>query len=273
MRVPKSISIPILRRKVAARRSRPESARAFTGHVLALAMRSSAASERLLSKSEAVPVHTDARPWIRARPSPPDRPRSPLRPLRRDWHKRLAEVPVGHSAGSQAEAHSAIARTEFSQDCYDFARLCAMRQRAKCEHGLDAFSAAVPTAVVLRFSFEKRPLGPPAAGRFLFLQVLLARLLLPPATLFSPLDTHCDLLLLPVNEFILKPAHRARAERHGRGKCAGGNAFVDCAPLFPCNCLHFRQPKDAAEKALLFVAGFSRGSRSSVSETDMLRLH
>ena len=55
---PKPISMPILRRKVAARRSRPASARGLSGQVLDLATRSPATSARAPRRSEAVPVHT-----------------------------------------------------------------------------------------------------------------------------------------------------------------------------------------------------------------------
>ena len=55
---PKPISMPILRRNVAARRSRPASARGLSGQVLDLATRSPATSARAPRRSEAVPVHT-----------------------------------------------------------------------------------------------------------------------------------------------------------------------------------------------------------------------
>ena len=55
---PKPISMPILRRKVAARRSRPASARGLSGQVLDLATRSPTTSARAPRRSEAVPVHT-----------------------------------------------------------------------------------------------------------------------------------------------------------------------------------------------------------------------
>ena len=54
----KSISIPTLRRKVAARRIRPESARGVAGQVLARRTVSPTSSERAPRRSEAVPVHT-----------------------------------------------------------------------------------------------------------------------------------------------------------------------------------------------------------------------
>ena len=54
----KPISMPILRRKVAARRSRPASARGLSGQVLDLATRSPATSARAPRRSEAVPVHS-----------------------------------------------------------------------------------------------------------------------------------------------------------------------------------------------------------------------
>src|SRR5262245_60460398 len=55
---PKPISMPILRRKVAARRNRPARARGLSGQVLDLVTRSSATSARTPRRSEAVPVHT-----------------------------------------------------------------------------------------------------------------------------------------------------------------------------------------------------------------------
>ena len=54
----KAISIPTLRRKVAARRSRPDSARGLSGQVLDLATRSPTTSARAPRRSEAIPVHT-----------------------------------------------------------------------------------------------------------------------------------------------------------------------------------------------------------------------
>ena len=56
---PKPISMPILRRKVAARRSRPANARGPSGQDLDLATRSPTTSARAPRRSEAVPVHTD----------------------------------------------------------------------------------------------------------------------------------------------------------------------------------------------------------------------
>ena len=55
---PKPISMPILRRNVAARRSLPANARGLSGQVLDLAARSPATSARAPRRSEAVPVHT-----------------------------------------------------------------------------------------------------------------------------------------------------------------------------------------------------------------------
>jgi hypothetical protein len=55
---PKLISMPILRRKGAARRSRPASARGLSSQVFDLATRSPAASARAPRRSEAVPVHS-----------------------------------------------------------------------------------------------------------------------------------------------------------------------------------------------------------------------
>src|SRR5262249_42000741 len=55
---PKPISMPILRRKVAARRSRPANARGPSGQVLDLATRSPSTSARAPRRSEAVPVHS-----------------------------------------------------------------------------------------------------------------------------------------------------------------------------------------------------------------------
>jgi hypothetical protein len=63
---PKLISMPILRKKVAARRSRPDSARGLSGQGFDLAARSPAASARAPRRSEAVPVHT-VRVVIKAR--------------------------------------------------------------------------------------------------------------------------------------------------------------------------------------------------------------
>ncbi len=54
----KPMSMPILRRKVAARRSRPASARGLSGQVFDLATRSPAISARAPRSSEAVPVHS-----------------------------------------------------------------------------------------------------------------------------------------------------------------------------------------------------------------------
>src|SRR4051812_30231878 len=54
----KPISMPILRRKVAARRSRPARARGASGQVFDLATRSPTTSARAPRRSEAVPVHT-----------------------------------------------------------------------------------------------------------------------------------------------------------------------------------------------------------------------
>ena len=54
----KAISIPILRRKVAARRSRPDSARGLSGQVFDLVTRSPTTSARAPRRSEAIPVHT-----------------------------------------------------------------------------------------------------------------------------------------------------------------------------------------------------------------------
>ena len=53
----KSISMPILRRKVAARRSRPDSARGLWGQSLDFAIRSPAASSSSSRRSVAVPFH------------------------------------------------------------------------------------------------------------------------------------------------------------------------------------------------------------------------
>src|SRR5262249_17561630 len=55
----KPTSMPILRRKVAARRNRPARARGLSGQVLDLATRSSVTSTRAPRRFEAVPVHTD----------------------------------------------------------------------------------------------------------------------------------------------------------------------------------------------------------------------
>src|SRR5262249_18465905 len=57
---PKLISMPILRREFAARRSRPARARGLSGQLLDLAARSPTASARVPISSEAVPVHTVA---------------------------------------------------------------------------------------------------------------------------------------------------------------------------------------------------------------------
>jgi hypothetical protein len=54
----KPMSMLILRRKVAARRNRPASARGLSGQVFALAIRSPAISARAPRSSEAVPVHS-----------------------------------------------------------------------------------------------------------------------------------------------------------------------------------------------------------------------
>ena len=54
----KPISIPTLRKNVAARRSLPASALGLSGQVLDLAMRSPATSARASRRSEAVPVHS-----------------------------------------------------------------------------------------------------------------------------------------------------------------------------------------------------------------------
>src|SRR6516162_1997584 len=54
----KPISMPILQRKVAARRNRPDSAVGLSGQVLDLATRSPATSARAPRRSEAVPVHS-----------------------------------------------------------------------------------------------------------------------------------------------------------------------------------------------------------------------
>jgi hypothetical protein len=52
------MSMPTLRRKVAARRTRPDSARADDGQVLVLRTFSPTSSSRAPRRSEAVPVHS-----------------------------------------------------------------------------------------------------------------------------------------------------------------------------------------------------------------------
>src|SRR5215471_19649982 len=103
-----SISTPILRRKVAARRSRPDNARGLSGQVLELATRSSTAFARAPRRSDAVPVHT-VRVAITARtaaaigsPSITPSTASSRLPEYAD-EKVLAD----HIAVSQAVAHSA----------------------------------------------------------------------------------------------------------------------------------------------------------------------
>src|SRR6266516_3582025 len=54
----KPISMPTFRKKVAARRSLPASARGLSGQVLDLATRSPTSPARAPRRSEAVPVHT-----------------------------------------------------------------------------------------------------------------------------------------------------------------------------------------------------------------------
>ena len=67
----KLISMPILRRKVAARRSRPDSARGLWGQSLDFAIRAPAASWSSSRRSAAVPIHSVASP---SRPAPRRRP-------------------------------------------------------------------------------------------------------------------------------------------------------------------------------------------------------
>jgi hypothetical protein len=55
---PKPISMPILRKKVAARRSLPANARGLSGQVLDLAARSPTTSTRAPRRSEALPIHS-----------------------------------------------------------------------------------------------------------------------------------------------------------------------------------------------------------------------
>src|SRR5690606_30573712 len=101
-------SMPILRRKVAARRSRPESARGLSGQVLDLAMRSPAASPRAPRRSEAVPVHS-VRSSMMARTAAATGSASMTPSTASSRLPQYADqnVPVGQSAVSQAEAQSA----------------------------------------------------------------------------------------------------------------------------------------------------------------------
>src|SRR5690606_6444684 len=104
----KPMSMPILRRKVAARRNRPESARGLSGQVLDLATRSPAISARAPRRSEAVPVHS-VRSVITARTAAATGSASITPSTASSRLPQYADqnVPVGQSAVSQAEAQSA----------------------------------------------------------------------------------------------------------------------------------------------------------------------
>jgi hypothetical protein len=73
----------------------------------------------------------------------------------------------------------------------------------------------------------------------------------------ATLSAQSDASLLPVCDFILKPADSARSERDWRRKCAICDALVNCTTLFAGDRLHYGQANDAAKMTFLISVGFS----------------